>query len=54
MEYTVLIAELRNSSKNCGSYMVNQKLRALTAYLSVLQETGNYLLAQDAMDKTGD
>lgn len=54
MEYTVLIAELRNSSKNCGSYIVNHKLRGLIAYLSVLQETGNYLLAQDAMDKLGE
>lgn len=54
MDYTVLIAELRNASKNSGSYIVNHKLRGLIAYLSTLQETGNYLLAQSAMDGLGE
>ena len=51
MDYTNLIAELRNASTGSDTYVVSQKLRALTVYLLTLQETGNYVIAQKAMEE---
>jgi len=49
MDYTNLIAELRNATKGSETYLVNRKLRGLTAYLLTLQETGNFIIAEKAM-----
>ena len=51
MDYTNLIAELRNASTGSDTYVVSQKLRALTAYLLTLQKTGNYVIAEKAMEE---
>lgn len=53
-QYQILLAELDNASKRCGHYGTNRKFRELIAYLSTLQETGNYLLAQKAVDELGE
>ena len=51
MDYSNLIAELQNANKNSESYLVNQKLGELTVYLLTLQETGNYVIAEKAMEE---
>ena len=50
MDYSELIVQLDYASKHCGHYETNRKIRELFAYLTTLQETGNYLLAQKAVD----
>ena len=51
MDYTNLIAELRNANKGSETHIVNRKLGELTIYLLTLQETGNYVIAQKAMEE---
>ena len=48
MDYETLIAELDYASKQCGHYSTSLRIRKLFAYLTTLQETGNYLLAEKA------
>jgi hypothetical protein len=51
MDYSNLIAELRNASTGSDTHVVSQKLRALSTYLLKLQETGNYIIAEKAMEE---
>jgi len=51
MDYSKVIAELRNAIKSSESNLVNQKLGELAVYLLTLQETGNYVIAQRTMEE---
>ena len=53
-DYKALIAELQNTSLAEGSYSVNRKLRELIVYLTALQDTGNYLIAEQATERFRD
>jgi len=53
-DYKALIAELQNARLAEGSYSVNRKLRELIVYLTALQQTGNYLIAEQATERYRD
>ena len=49
MDYTTLVTELKNARPD-SSYLVRRKLDSLIVYLTKLQETGNYIIAQEFSD----
>lgn len=49
MNYTTLITELKNARPD-SDYLVRRKLDSLIAYLTKLQETGNFIIAQEFAD----